>query len=169
MRNSLKTILFLSSFSPTLLALASVRYYTAGVDLVFCQLVIIFILGVFVFTLIFKAIKTQGEVITLKVKKVESTDYFLFVFIAAYTAPIIMRMVEVKFEIISLILALMLVVLWVMPYIPSHPLMYMFKYRFYKIELDNGVVYTLISKKNIRDPKNITSVRLISDSMLMEE
>ena len=39
----------------------------------------------------------------------------------------------------------------------------------YKIESDNGVVYTLISKRNIRDPKTITEVKLISNNMIMEK
>ncbi|MGF1689702.1 hypothetical protein [Photobacterium kagoshimensis] len=169
MRNSLKTILFLSSFSPTLLALAIVRYFISGADLLFYQLVSVFVLGLILFALIFKLIIKQGETVNFKAKKVESTDYFLVVFLAAYTAPVIMRMVELNFEIISLILGLLMVALWVMPYIPSHPLMYLLKYKFYKVESDSGVVYTLISKRNIRDPKTIKEVKLISNSMLMEK
>jgi hypothetical protein len=169
MRNSLKTILFLSSFSPTLLALATVRYFVSGADMLFYQLVSIFIMGLMLFALIFKLIIKQGETINFKAKKVESTDYFLVIFLAAYTAPIIMRMVELNFEIISIVVGLLMASLWVMPYIPSHPLMYLLKYRFYKIESDNGVVYILISKRNIRDPKTIKEVKLISNNMLMEK
>lgn len=169
MRNTLKTILFLSSFSPTLLALAMVRYFISGPDLLFYQLVGVFVLGLVLFALIFKLIIKQGEVVNFSAKKVESTDYFLVVFLAAYTAPIIMRMVEINFGVISIVLGLLMATLWIMPYIPSHPLMYLFKYRFYKIESDNGVVYTLISKRNIRDPKTITEVKLISNNMIMEK
>ncbi|EJX1247435.1 TPA: hypothetical protein ACX3E3_005357 [Vibrio parahaemolyticus] len=169
MRNSLKTVFFLSSFSPTLLALAAVRYFISGADLLFYQLVSVFALGLMLFILIFKLVINKGEKINFKAKKVESTDYFLLVFLAAYTAPIIMRMVELNFKIISIILGLLMVTLWVMPYIPSHPLMYLLKYKFYKVESDNGVVYTLISKRNIRDPKTIKEVISISDSMLMEK
>ncbi|EGQ8231941.1 hypothetical protein BBM13_11935 [Vibrio parahaemolyticus] len=169
MRNSLKTVFFLSSFSPTLLALAAVRYFISGADLLFYQLISVFSLGLILFILIFNLVINKGEKINFKAKKVESTDYFLLVFLAAYTAPIIMRMVELNFKIISIILGLLMVTLWVMPYIPSHPLMYLLKYKFYKVESDNGVVYTLISKRNIRDPKTIKEVISISDSMLMEK
>ncbi|MGI3031252.1 hypothetical protein ACRTES_01075 [Vibrio diabolicus] len=169
MRNSLKTVFFLSSFSPTLLALAAVRYFISGADLLFYQLISVFSLGLILFILIFNLVINKGEKINFKAKKVESTDYFLLVFLAAYTAPIIMRMVELNFKIISIILGLLMVTLWVIPYIPSHPLMYLLKYKFYKVESDNGVVYTLISKRNIRDPKTIKEVISISDSMLMEK
>ncbi|NOJ09384.1 hypothetical protein [Vibrio splendidus] len=169
MRNSLKTAFFLSSFSPTLLALAVVRYLISGDDFLFYQLISIFLLGVILFCLIFKLVIDQGEIINFNAKKVESTDYFLLVFLAAYSAPIVMRMVELNFRVISIILSLLMVTLWVLPYIPSHPLMYLFKYRFYKIESDSGVVYTLISKRNIRDPKTVKQVIAISDSMLMEK
>ncbi|KJR17844.1 hypothetical protein UF29_18645 [Vibrio parahaemolyticus] len=169
MRNSLKTIFFLSSFSPTLLALAIVRYFISGDDLLFYKLISVFVLGLVLFCLIFQLVMTQGEKISFKAKKVESTDYFLLVFLAAYTAPIVMRMVELNFRVISIILGLLMVTLWILPYIPSHPLMYLLKYRFYKVESDSGVVYTLISKRNIRDPKSIKQVIAISDSMLMEK
>ncbi|OUJ36710.1 hypothetical protein BTR40_06790 [Vibrio parahaemolyticus] len=169
MRNSLKTIFFLSSFSPTLLALAVVRYFISGDDLLFYKLISVFVLGLVLFCLIFQLVMTQGEKISFNAKKVESTDYFLLVFLAAYTAPIVMRMVELNFRVISIILGLLMVTLWILPYIPSHPLMYLLKYRFYKVESDSGVVYTLISKRNIRDPKSIKQVIAISDSMLMEK
>lgn len=169
MRNSLKTVFFLSSFSPTLLALAVVRYLISGDDFLFYQLISVFLLGVALFCLIFKLVIDQGERISFNAKKVESTDYFLLVFLAAYAAPIVMRMVELNFRIISIVLILLLVTLWVLPYIPSHPLMYLFKYQFYKVESDSGVVYTLISKRNIRDPKTVKQVIAISDSMLMEK
>lgn len=126
-------------------------------------------LGLVLFCLIFQLVMTQGEKISFNAKKVESTDYFLLVFLAAYTAPIVMRMVELNFRVISIILGLLMVTLWILPYIPSHPLMYLLKYRFYKVESDSGVVYTLISKRNIRDPKSIKQVIAISDSMLMEK
>ncbi|KIF51453.1 hypothetical protein [Vibrio owensii] len=169
MRNSLKTIFFLSSFSPTLLALAIVRYLISGDDILFYQLIFVFLLGIVLFFLIFKLVKNQGERISFNAKKVESTDYFLLVFLAAYAAPIVMRMVELNFKVISIILTLLLVTLWVLQYIPFHPLMYLFKYRFYKTKSDSGVVYTLISKRNIRDPKTVKQVISISDSMIMEK
>jgi hypothetical protein len=41
-------------------------------------------------------------------------------------------------------------------------------YRFYKAEAANGVVYTLITNRNLLDPANVKRVKGISGSMLLE-
>ena len=168
MRNWLKTILFVSAFSPTLLALAGVRYYSTGLDTVFYQLVTISLLGITLPFLILAWIKKQSETINFKAKKVESADYLLLVFIGSYTAPIIMKVAEIDFVITSLIIGILFIVAWLISHIPTHPILYIAKFRFYKIESDSGMVYTLITRREIRSPKSIKSVKQISNSMLME-
>jgi len=169
MRNWIKTLLFISSFSPTLLALAFVRYQIDGLDMHVYQLCIISILGTIIPLLILKLSDKSTEVVKFEAKKIESTDFFLLAFIASYTAPIVMRAVELDFTIITTITILLVAVLWVMTAIPSHPILYLFKYRFYKIESANGVVYTLLTKRELKDPKQIKFVKCISHSMLMEK
>lgn len=168
MRNWLKTVLFVSSFSPTLLALAAVRYYSSGIDLLFCQLIIISLIGIFLPFLILAWIRNETESINFKAKKVESADYFLLVFIASYTAPVIMKMAEIDFAVTSLIVGIIFIVAWIISNIPSHPILYLAKYKFYKIESENGMVYTLISRRQIRNPQSIKYVKQISSGMLME-
>lgn len=169
MRNWIKTLLFTSAFSPTLLALAFVRFEVQGVDVTVCQLIVVAILGTFIPLLILAQTNRSTEVVKFQAKKIESTDAFLLAFIASYTAPIIMRTVELDFTVISTISALIVAVLWVMTAIPSHPLLYLFKFRFYKVESESGVVYTLLTKRELKDPKNIKNVKCISHSMLMEK
>ncbi len=168
MRNWLKTILFASAFSPTLLALAGVRYYSTGIDPVFYQLVVISLLGITLPFLVLAWIKKESASINIKVKKVESADYLLLVFIGSYIAPIIMKVAEIDFGITSLIVGILFAVTWLISYIPSHPILYIAKFRFYKIESESGMVYTLITKRQIRSPQSIKSVKQISSSMLME-
>lgn len=92
MRNWLKTVLFVSSYSPALLVLGGVRWYSIGeIDTLVVQLVIISILGVVLPLLILALLRAEAESINFKAKKVESTDYFLLVFVASYLAPIAMK------------------------------------------------------------------------------
>ncbi len=168
MRNWLKTILFISSFSPTLLALALVRYTISGVDTAFFQLVVISMLGTVLPLLILAKTMKSTEAIKFKAKKIESSDFYLLAFIVSYIAPIILKTVELELMIISTITAILVAVLWVMTTIPSHPILYVFKYRFYKIESESGVVYTLLTKRKLKDPKKIKMVKPISHSMLLE-
>lgn len=118
--------------------------------------------------LILAWIKKESETINFKAKKVESADYLLLVFIGSYTAPIIMKVAEIDFGVTSLIVGILFIVAWLISHIPSHPILYIAKFRFYKIESDNGMVYTLITRREIRNPKSIKSVKQISSSMLME-
>jgi hypothetical protein len=168
LRNWLKTTLFVSAFSPTLLVLAGVRYYSNGIDTLFYQLVAIALIGLALPFLILFWVNNHTESLNFTAKKVESADYFLLVFIASYTAPIIMKMAEVDFVLMLLTIGVIFIISWVVSNIPSHPVLYLAKFRFYKIESDSGMVYTLITRRQIRDPKSITSVKQISNSMLME-
>ncbi len=168
MRNWLKTILFVSAFSPTLLVLAGVRYYSGMVDAFLYQLLAISLIGMVLPFLILSWVKSQTEALNFTAKKVESADYYLLVFLASYASPIIMKIAEIDFGLMLLTVGVIFLVAWVVSNIPSHPVLYLVKFRFYKVESESGMVYTLITRREIRNPKNITIVKQISNSMLME-
>jgi hypothetical protein len=168
MRNWLKTLLIISAFSPTLLALAGVRYFLNGSDVVFYQLIIISLLGTSLPFLILFLVEKESEALTFKAKKVKSADHMLLVFVGTYIAPVVMKMVEIDFGITVIVVVVLACVSWVIPSVPSHPIMYLLKYRFYEVESDKGMVYTLISKRVIRNPGSISKVRQLSNSMIME-
>lgn len=169
MRNWLKTLLFISSFSPALLVAAAVRIIeNKEVDTITTQLIVISIIGTSIPILILQWIKKEAEVIKFKAKKVESTDYFLIVFIASYLSPIAINMATPRIELLILIIIAIFITSWIITNIPSHPLLYIIKYKFYKVESDDGMVYMLITKKEIKTPKDILSIKKISNNMLME-
>ena len=169
MRNWLKAILFVSAFSPTLLVVAGVRFYSINTIDTFCiQLIIIALIGTTLPLLIVLCIKQQAEAISFKAKKVESADYFLLVFIASYLSPVAMKAAEIDWGVTLLLVVVIFFVAWVVSNIPSHPVLYLFRYRFYKIESEDGMVYTLITRTQIKSPKHITSVKKITNGMLME-
>ena len=93
----------------------------------------------------------------------------LLAFVGSYLLPLVLKGTDVSVNAIAVILAIAGVVLWLMTSLPSHPLMCAMRFKFYKVELSNGVVYTLVSKRAIFDPKNIGLVKRISPNMLMEE
>lgn len=168
MKNWLKTTLFVSAFSPTLFALAGVRYFSTGIDTILYQLLIIASIGLFLPFLILACVRRKTENINFTAKKIESADYFLFAFLGSYTAPVIMKMAEIDFVIMTAIIGIIFIATWIVSYIPSHPILYIAKFRFYKVESNSGVVYILITRREIRDPKTIKTVKKISNGMLME-
>ena len=169
MRNWLKTILFVSSFSPTLLILAGVRYYAIGkLDSLVIQLSIISIIGIVLPFLILALVRKESQRVNFSAKKVESADYYLLVFLGSYASPIVMKIAEINFLMAAITVGLIFVVAWFVSNIPSHPILYLFKFRFNKVESNDGMVYTLITRRIIRSPSNVTRVMKLSSAMLME-
>lgn len=169
MRNWLKTVLFISAFSPALLVLAAVRVYSIGsFDVLAIQLAIVSILGAILPFLILYLVSKEAQKENFSAKKVESADYFLLVFLASYAAPVVMKMADISFFTASIVVALMFVVAWFVSNIPSHPMLYLVKFRFYKVESSEGMVYMLITRRIIRSPKDIKQITKISDGMIME-
>lgn len=169
MRNWLKTLLFVSSFSPTLLVLAGVRYYSVGAfDSLVVQLSVISMAGILLPFLILALVKKEAQRESFSAKKVESADYYLLVFLASYASPVVMKIAEINFFMAVMTISLIFVVAWFVSNIPSHPILYLFKFRFYKIESNDGMVYTLITKRVIRSPRDITRVMKLSSTMIME-
>lgn len=169
MRNWLKSVLFVSAFSPTLLVLAGVRFYSMGdFDTIALQLVVVSFLGIALPFLILKLVRNEAQRESFTAKKVESADYFLFVFLGSYAAPIVMKMADIDFLNASIIVSLIFLVAWFVSNIPSHPMLYLVKFRFYKVESSDGMVYMLITRRTIRSPKDIKQVMKLSDGMIME-
>jgi len=110
----------------------------------------------------------SSELISFDAKKVESNDFMFLAFVASYFIPIIARASELDMAKTTIITSVICIILWCVSSIPSHPLLHLIRFRFYKVEASSGMVYTLISRRDIRDPKDIKHVKRISNSMLME-
>lgn len=169
MRNWLRTVLFISAFSPALITMAYVRYDIHGWRTDVLQLGVIGLIGSLIPFAIINLVKKHGESFNVQAKKVESNDFMLLAFIGSYLLPFILNGADVSVNSIAVILILLGVVLWLINSLPAHPLLRIMKFRFYKFEASNGMVYTLISNREIRDPREIGSVRKISQNMLMED
>lgn len=168
MRSWIRTLLFMSAFSPTLLVLACVRYDIHGLQSDVLTLLVIGVLGICIPLLILKMVSKSTEVTSFDAKKIKPNDFMLLAFIGSYFVPLIARASELSLFMTVILVLVILVVLWLVNSIPSHPVLRLFKYRFYEVESSAGVVYTLISKRDVLDPKQIKMVKKISSSMLME-
>ncbi len=169
MRNWLRTILFISAFSPALITMAYVKYDIYGLNREVIQLVIIGVLGTLLPIAIMRLVSEQGESFYIKVRKIESNDFILFAFIGSYLLPLVLKGTELSVSAIMTILFILGLILWLVNSIPTHPLLRMMRFKFYKLESTSGMVYILISKRQIKHPLEITSVKKISDTMLIEE
>lgn len=169
MRDWLRTVLFMSAFSPSLITLAYVRYDVYGWRIDVFQLGFIGLVGSAIPFSIIMLVKNQGEGFKIQVKKIESNDSMLLAFIGSYLLPLVLKGTEVSVNAIAGVLSIAGVVLWLVSSLPAHPLMRAMKFKFYKIEASSGMVYMLVSKRVILDPRDVGLVKKISPNMLMEE
>ena len=167
MRNWLKTLLFISAFSPALITLAYVRYDIYGFSTDVVQLGAVGVLGLIIPFFVMKLVGSQGESFNIQVKKIESSDFMLLAFVGSYLLPLVLKAAEVSVNSIAAIIAVLGVLLWLINYLPAHPLLRILNFHFYKVESSAGMVYTLISKKRIRHPSEVTKVKRISETMLV--
>lgn len=169
MRNWLKTFLFVSACSPALITMSYVRYDIYGWSNEVFQLLIFGLLGSIIPIIVIQLVKDQGESLYIQAKKIESNDFMLLAFVIGYLLPLILKGAELSMDTIVVILMIIGVLLWLISSLPAHPLLRFFKFKFYKLESSTGMVYTLISKREIRDPREIKSVKKLSETMLMED
>ncbi|WP_155301067.1 hypothetical protein [Cupriavidus necator] len=105
----------------------------------------------------------------MSAKKIESNDFMLLAFIGSYLLPLISKATDLSVNGVTFILAILGIVMWLTASIPVHPLLRAFRFRFYKIESSSGMVYTLITRREIRDPREIRAVKKLSETMIMED
>jgi hypothetical protein len=169
MRNWLKTVLFISTFSPCLISISVARAWEVGritwdSTLYFA----LGIAGVLVIRAIITAIHENGETFPFSAKKIESNDAMMMTVLVSYFIPFIGKASDITFVTIIILLILLWAVMWISTSIPPHPVLRLLNYRFYKIESAKGVVYTLITRREISDPAQVKNVKKISSSMLVE-
>lgn len=168
MGNLMKTVLFLSAFSPIFLSLSVVKYLNSGIVEDVFYYAFAGIIGISITLLIIGKLKKSAEVISFSAKKIESNDAMLLGVVASYFVPFVAKASEITMGGTIVLTITVAVILWFMSSIPPHPLLRVLSFRFYKVESAAGVVYTLISQRELLDPKEVRQVKRISSSMLME-
>jgi hypothetical protein len=91
MRNWLKTVLFLSAFSPALLSIAISRYFAQGFFWSEVYYALAGISGIVIGACVMRFLRIYGETLTFKARKIEATDSAMLAVIATYIVPFIVR------------------------------------------------------------------------------
>lgn len=166
MNGIVRTILFLSAFAPAVLVSAVIHVTDVGDASEAIGWIAASVLACVLPLLITIAAAQQSEIIPFTAKKVESQDWLLVGFTISYFVPLIVKVDHLHMFLPIAILAAIL--LATLDAIPCHPVMHLFRYRFYKVEGANGTVYTLISRRRILAASNIKSVQQLSALLLLE-
>jgi len=168
MRNELKVVIFVAAFSPALISVGVARLVSGGSvwDAVYYLFAGCF--GCLSVVYILSALKWKGEAFAFTAKKIESNDALLFGVVFTYILPFFVKASELTLGIIGALGLVVCVIFWVTDVTVPSPLLRVLGYRFYKVEAANGMIYTLVTTRDILDPRDVKIVKRISGSMLLE-
>jgi hypothetical protein len=169
MRGIVKSLLVLSTFSTTCFGISIAFFIKAGLTIeVVCLLVCAFLLGILGWLLVLQ-IKNVGEAMPIQIKKIESNDSIIIPFMATYFVP---AMIKIKIEDALWTYAGTIVLILIgltVSYLPIHPILRAVGFRFYKCETHQGLVITVIAKRNIRDAAALKNVIRVSENLFIEK
>ena len=161
MRNALKTIMFVSALSTSLISVALARVWDHGLSWDALYYAVAGGAGILLVRYIVDALRLKGESFPISLKKVEANDALMLGVIVTYFIPFIGKAADITLGIVLAILALAGVALWLSSSTLPNPVLRVLGYRFYKAETANGVVYTLITQRDLLDPRQVRTVKRI--------
>ena len=166
MNSVIRTLFFLSAFAPAVVLTAAAQVYKSGGSLQAYGWIGAGALACVFPFLVIKAGESQAQLLAFTAKKVESQDWLLVVFIVSYFIPLVSNLENL--QVLALVAVVAAVLLATLDAIPCHPMLHVFRYRFYKVEGANGMVYTLISRRKLLSAADIKMVRQLSPQLLLE-
>jgi hypothetical protein len=166
MNVTIRTLFFLSAIAPAVVLSAAAQVYKFGGSYETYGWIAAGALACVFPFLVIRAAGVQTEILAFSAKKIESQDWLLVVFVVSYFIPLITKLEDL--QVLALISAVSAVLLATLEAIPCHPMLHVFRYRFYKVEGANGMVYTLISRRKLLSAADIKSVRQLSPQLLLE-
>jgi hypothetical protein len=166
MNRIIRTVLFVSAFAPAVLVSVALQVIDRGLGPEMLAWFVAGLLACLLPFLVMAAVAQRAEQIPFSAKKIESQDWLLVVFVVSYFIPLITRVSDLSVFVPIFICAA--IVLSSIDTIPCHPVLHLFRYRFYKVEGANGMVYTMITRRKILTADDVRKVRQISTHLLME-
>ncbi len=168
MRNPLKALLFVSAFSPSLVSVGIGRIISGASFFDAVYYIVAGVFGSLTVVYIITALRWQGEAFPFQARKIESNDALLIGVVSTYIFPFFVRAADITAGIVVALIVVLWAVFWFTDATAPSPLMRVMGFRFYKAEASNGMVYTLITNRQIFDPSDVKLVKRISASMLLE-
>lgn len=166
MNTVIRTFFFLSAFAPAVFVSAVLQFVEIGSKTEVLSWMTASLIACLLPLLVLRAASQRSEQLPFVAKKVESQDWLLVVFVVSYFIPLVAKIQDL--QIFAPVFVVAAVLLATLDAIPCHPLLHAFRYRFYKVEGANGVVYTLIARRRLLTAADIKKVKQLSPQLLME-
>ena len=167
MNGVIRTIFFVSALAPAALVAALVQLHSVGGTRDVICWIVASCLGCLLPMLIAHLAARSAEKTPFTAKKVESQDWLLVTVVAGYFLPLVVKIDDLWTFVPIILLAA--AILATLDAVPCHPVLHLLRYRFYKVEGSNGIVYTLISQRRLLTAADIKSAKQLSAQLLLVE
>ena len=159
-----------SSISPIGIMFSVVWFFQKKTIIVPIICVLLFIIIDILFLLSFYYARKSLASINANVTEVSSADLLIVGYCISYLVPLGSVVVDEWNIIVCGILGVMisLVIVLINDATPN-PLLFFLKYHFYKIKTENGLEYTLLSKRKIRNKESVKVVGRWFEYLLIEK
>ena len=123
----------------------------------------------FISIVIIEAAARKLEGIPVEVVKAKPADKEVIGFYVAYALPLLFRDVgNLDWGSITVAVVMFIFVIWSTGTFQVNPVLGLFGYRFYEVELKSGVSYLLVTKRNINDLTSMNKVNQLSEHALLD-
>ncbi|MDO4808533.1 MAG: hypothetical protein Q4A04_01000 [Eubacteriales bacterium] len=174
-----KFIYYISAESPVMIifALLWILQKSSFTEPVFISwkiptvLITIAVASILMFNCFFRKAKTDLSILQVTGSEFKCIDGWLFAYVVSYLLPFTSLAIgDVAWIVLVIILILLMLILVFSDYVTPHPLLFCKGYHFYELKTDGlASDYKVISKKQIRNVKDICKVSRVFEFLLIRK
>lgn len=173
MANMIQKLLYFFSATAPVCITFSLVWIIQGKGIMFpAILVSASMIGSVLFIVSFRYCYKNIAPMTIRVTDVSTGDLWILGYIFSYLLPLANMVID-EWNLFILVGISLIISVVIIPFVNSaipHPLLFLVRYHFYNIATENGISsYILISKKKIRNKKDIKTVGRIFEFLLIEK
>lgn len=165
-----KYLYILSSISPIGLIFSIVWFFQKKTIVVPIACIVAFVIIDVLFFVFFSYARKSLATINVNVIEVSSADLWIASYFISYLVPMGSVMIDDwNIIICGIVGCLLSLAIALINDSTPNPLLFFIKYHFYKIKTENGLEYSLISKRKIRNKESVKVVGRWFESLLIEK
>ena len=166
---SAKLALVAASFAPVLLTLGWIRFVDGRIWPDAISYFVAAGLTVGLCLLLIGAARSQLEVIPFNPTSISTADAEIVGFVLAYLLPFVDAAgMSVKPSVFWFVMALLGLVVWSTNSYHVNPVLGLLGFHFYEVTTEGDVTFVLVTRRNLRDSGEITSVVQLTEYMVLE-
>jgi hypothetical protein len=163
-----KLFLIGTAFSPALFTLAFLEYMRGTNRLYVVSYLIVAVLLAFICWSLLRTANRQLEVLPFQVLSMKTADNEILAFVIAYLLPLIGISGAIQTSVLLFVLGLILVIIWTTHAYHCNPILGLMGYHFYEIVTDGNVTFILVTRKTLRQCKEVKRVVQLTDYIVLD-